>query len=642
MDNTTCMMPPSVSSPVNSSPPGDAPGPQSSSSVHRRKFSASKSKQREEFFTKYSPLSSKDLFSKSHQNHQKPSRSRSNPAFFLDPTGTKTYNWLLVVGVAVVYFTWSIIARISFPGVEKIWYVWWLLDFLCGIIYVTDVMIQSRTSYLKDGILEDDTDNMMNRYTQSWQFYIDVISAIPMDWIYILMKLSCPPLYLHLPKLLKLYRLKSVFDRTESRSHFPNVSRVVFLLHNMVAIIHWNACIYYSLSQWIGFGSDSWVYPAWNTTESAHWGEVSRQYIYSLYWSTLTLTTIGDLPHPQTNVEYIFVIFDYLIGILMFATLVGNVGNIIANTQKNKAKFQTKMDNIKVYMKKTSVPEHLREKVIKWFDYLWTHGHPVDDQHVLNTLPDKLKAEIGIYVHFETLKKVDFFSVCEPGLLWELVVRLRTQVYSPGEYVCRKGDVGREMYIVNIGKLEVMAQEDGLVLKEMIHGEYFGEISVLNLGTGKSHRRRTAFVRSVGFSTLLCLSQSDLLDVLKDYPETMETLIAKGMKRLSQDVSIKENSYHDNDDEIKAEGSSLDLLPERRFSTSSTTSNISDYSTTLQAQTVSDRVSHLHTRMNHIEELLTQVLQEVKASHNYKVPNSDEPPPTASSKLYSIKKKKKK
>lgn len=640
MDSTTCMMPPSVSSPVNS-PPGDAPGPQSHSTsskqspvaVHK---SASKSKQREEFFTKYSPLSSKDLFSKSIEKYQKPSRSRSNPAFFLDPTGTKTYNWLLVVGVAVVYFTWSIIARISFSGVEQFWYVWWLLDFLCGIIYVIDVMIQSRTSYLKDGILEDDTDNMMNRYTQSWQFYVDVISAIPMDWIYMLMKLSYPPLYLHLPKLLKLYRLKKCFDRTESRSHFPNVSRFVFLLHNMVVIIHWNACIYYSLSQWIGFGSDSWVYPAWNTTESAQWGEVSRQYIYSLYWSTLTLTTIGDLPHPQTNVEYIFVIFDFLIGILMFATIVGNVGNIIANTQKNKAKFQTKMDNVKVYMKKTSVPEHLREKVIKWFDYLWTHGHPVDDQHVLNTLPDKLKAEIGIYVHFETLKKVDFFSVCEPGLLWELVVRLRTQVYSPGEYVCRKGDVGREMYIVNIGKLEVMAQEDGMVLKEMIHGEYFGEISVLNLGTGKSHRRRTAFVRSVGFSTLLCLSQSDLLDVLKDYPETMEMLTAMGKKRLSQDVLIKENSYHDYDDEIKAEGSSFeeDLLPEhkRRISTSSTTS---DYSTTLQAQTIADRVSDLHTRMDHFEELLTQVLQEVKTLHSYKVPNA-EPPPTTSSKLYSI------
>lgn len=634
-----------ISKPI---PVKDPPSPSSSCSVslkqslasgHRRKLSASKFKQREDFFKKFSPLSSKDLFSKSNQSNVCPKQS-SEILFFLDPNGTKAYNWSLVVAVAVVYFTWSIVARISFAGIETVWYVWLLLDFLFGLIYVIDVLIQSRTSYLKDGILEAEIDQIMNRYTQSWQFYVDIISAIPFNWIYIL-RLSYPPLYLHLPKLLKFYRLKQFFVRTESRSHFPNISRVIFLLHNMVMIIHWNACIYFTLSQQIGFGSDSWVYPAWNTTESAEWGDVSRQYIYSLYWSTLTLTTIGELPQPQTNTEYMFVICDYLIGILMFATLVGNVGNIITNTQKSKAKFQTKMDNIKVYMKKTNVPEHLREKVIKWFDYLWTHGHPVNDQDVLNTLPEKLKAEIGIYVHFETLKKVDFFSACEQGLLWELVVRLRTQVYSPGEYVCRKGDVGREMYIVNSGKLVVMAEEDGTVLREMKDGEYFGEISVLNLGTGKGHRRRTAFVRSVGFSTLLCLSQSDLLDVLKDYPETMHMLLKKGKKRLSRDISessllTNEDSSHDSDHETELE--ERPLIIKRRNSSSSTIST-SDLSPTLHTETIADRVSDLHTRMDKMEEMLSQVLHEVKAkascNSQIQMPN-DTPTPTISSKLYSI------
>lgn len=122
---------------------------------------------------------------------------------------------------------------------------------------------------------------------------------------------------------------------------------------------------------------------------------------------------------------------------------------------------------------------------------------------------------------------MDFFKDCEQGLLWEIVLRLRSQVYSPSEYVCRKGDVGREMYIVNSGKLEVLDNEHGPILKELLHGDYFGEISVLNLGLGNSNRRRTAFVRSVGYTALLCLSQADLLDVLNDYPETKRMLIKK-------------------------------------------------------------------------------------------------------------------
>lgn len=30
---------------------------------------------------------------------------------------------------------------------------------------------------------------------------------------------------------------------------------------------------------------------------------LTRKYLGSLYWSTLTLTTIGDLPTPETNAE---------------------------------------------------------------------------------------------------------------------------------------------------------------------------------------------------------------------------------------------------------------------------------------------------------------------------------------------------
>ena len=144
----------------------------------------------------------------------------------------------------------------------------------------------------------------------------------------------------------------------------------------------------------------------------------------------------------------------------------------------------------------------------------------------------KLKAEIGLHAHFETLKKVDFFRKCEQGLLWEVVLRLRKEVYSPGEFVCRKGDIGRDMYIVNSGKLEVLEVEGGMPLKQLAHGEYFGEICVLNLGLGKSHRRCTAFVRSVGYTSLLSLTQADLLEVLNDYPQTKNTLVENSKIKL--------------------------------------------------------------------------------------------------------------
>lgn len=80
--------------------------------------------------------------------------------------------------------------------------------------------------------------------------------------------------------------------------------------------------------------------------------------------------------------------------------------------------------------------------MIKWFDYLWSNKQSLDEESVLNILPDKLKAEIAMHVHLETLKKVKLFQDCESGLLEQLVLKLRLQVFSPGDYICRKGDVG--------------------------------------------------------------------------------------------------------------------------------------------------------------------------------------------------------
>lgn len=54
----------------------------------------------------------------------------------------------------------------------------------------------------------------------------------------------------------------------------------------------------------------------------------------------------------------------------------------------------------------------------------------LDEDRVLAALPDKLKAEIAIHVHLDTLRRVRIFQDCEPGLLEELVLKLRLQVSS--------------------------------------------------------------------------------------------------------------------------------------------------------------------------------------------------------------------
>lgn len=99
---------------------------------------------------------------------------------------------------------------------------------------------------------------------------------------------------------------------------------------------------------------------------------LARRYIYSFYWSTLILTTIGEVPPPQQNIEFLFVTIDLMCGVLIFATIVGNVGSMISNMSVERTEFQTKMDGIKQYMELRKVSKALESRVIKWFDYVST------------------------------------------------------------------------------------------------------------------------------------------------------------------------------------------------------------------------------------------------------------------------------
>lgn len=90
-------------------------------------------------------------------------------------------------------------------------------------------------------------------------------------------------------------------------------------------------------------------------------------------------------------------------------------------------------------MRMRRVPNHLQVKVIKWFDYLWLTQKCSDEERAVSCLPDKLKAEIAINVHLDTLKRVEIFQNTEAGFLCELVLRLRPVLFSPGDYICRKG-----------------------------------------------------------------------------------------------------------------------------------------------------------------------------------------------------------
>lgn len=463
------------------------------------------------------------------------------------------------------------------------------------------MLANSRTGYLEQGILVRDTRKLANHYLSSYKFKLDLISIFPTDLAYLKLAQKCLPnrvpcaIIVRLNRLFRFHRLAQFFDRTESATNFPFAFRISKLIFYILVLIHWNACIYFAISYAIGFGSDRWVYQpstmsemnkkategtivsrelvhSWqprsamldtesnqpklansnslidDETNLAPYSDTKmlndtlvHQYIFCFYWSTLTLTTIGEVPMPDRDEEYLFVVIDFLIGLLIFATIVGNIGSMITNMNAARAEFQHKMDSVKQWMKFRRVNKELEDRIIKWFDYLWDNRQTLDEDAVTAILPDRLKAETAIYVHLETLKRVQLFQDCEPDLLVQLVLKLKLQVFSPGDFICRVGDVGKEMYIVKRGEVNVLSEDCQTVYGKLTDGSVFGELSILNISGVKTGNRRTANVRSVGYSDLFALSKQDLWQVLEDYPDAKTKLVDRGKEILRKDGLLIED-----------------------------------------------------------------------------------------------------
>ncbi|XP_065160015.1 cyclic nucleotide-gated cation channel subunit A [Atheta coriaria] len=469
-----------------------------------------------------------------------------NRRIVVDPALPAHYKWLMVVSLAVLYNVIFVLGRAVFWELNNASQpLWWTLDYVCDVVYIADTLVRAHEGYLEQGLLVTDQHKLRMHYFQSKKWRLDILSLLPTDVVYFWWSpyqckniVPCPVL-VRLNRLFRLPRLLEWFDRTETDTNYPNVFRICKVVLAILVLIHWNACLYFAISYAIGFGTDNWVY---NNTGSKN-ATLARQYIYSFYWSTLTLTTIGETPVPENDAEYLFVVADFLAGVLIFATIVGNIGSMISNMNVARVDFQNRMDGVKQYMAFRKVGRELEARVIRWFAYTWAESGALDEERVLSALPDKLKAEIAIRVHLDTLRKVQIFQDCEPGLLEALVLKLRLQVFSPGDYICRKGDVGKEMYIVKRGRLQVVADNGETIFATLGAGSVFGEVSVLDIVGNRTGNRRTANVRSLGYSDLFCLAKDDLLLALADYPEARATLTERGCQLLRKDGLLDEDAF---------------------------------------------------------------------------------------------------
>lgn len=272
-----------------------------------------------------------------------------------------------------------------------------------------------------------------------------------------------------------LYLLKARYGK------FGNAIRIGKLVHGLLIIVHGIACGYNAISQGLDYGTDVWVVSAEIGAKST--GAV---YLYCIYWSAASLTGLVDYAAtPQTTGQEVFSLVIIALGIFVIATVIADVGSLVANLNANAQVFRNKMDLLNMFMTNRRIPIELRHRIQMYYDHLWSKQQGLDDTEILKELPTHLQTSVARYLNSDIISSVPFFQESVPGFISSICIHLKSQVYVPDEAIFQAGDVGREMFFIKKGRVRVVSRE-GKILTHLSDGQYFGEIALLMGG------RRTA------------------------------------------------------------------------------------------------------------------------------------------------------
>lgn len=416
--------------------------------------------------------------------------------------------WNVLVAVATSYIAVVIPAHIvmdvnvSFPILEY-------LQWMCSLIFITDVFvqIQKRRKYATRTLIDDSDD--LKTYYKTW-FIVDVIAALP---LYMFINLFVFQLILMI-KLLKILHMMKKLKYILIQ--WSNALTIIYFFFWFMLLTHWVSCV--------------WILLTGMPVEQT----VITTYIKALYWSTTTLATVGygDIV-PKTDLQMIYAIFVEILGVSIYAFLIGNIAGIMSKKDPAKAQFVENIEKLNVLLHYRQIPVVLQEKIRDYYIYLWRKKLGFNESSFLHGLPENLKMEVAVYLKQDVIEKIPLFKDASFDFIKETALQLKPVVLTPGDYLFKAGDIGEEMYFVISGELSTLDKEETKVVFTLKEGDFFGEIALF------LNKPRTATIKANTYCDLYKLRKKEFDIVIHKFPEITE--------KIKEKIAIREQRYsHDN------------------------------------------------------------------------------------------------
>jgi CRP/FNR family transcriptional regulator, cyclic AMP receptor protein len=136
------------------------------------------------------------------------------------------------------------------------------------------------------------------------------------------------------------------------------------------------------------------------------------------------------------------------------------------------------------------------------------------------------------------ISTIHIFAGLDEAVVDLLAEACRELHVAAGETVVEQGAVAREMFVIARGRVEVIQHAgtpDKVVLAKLGHGEFFGEMCILDC------MPRAATVRALEPTALYSLKNADLLQIFRRWPDQYGIL----MLNISRDLCRRLRQVHD-------------------------------------------------------------------------------------------------
>ncbi|KAL4484468.1 hypothetical protein ABPG74_019645 [Tetrahymena malaccensis] len=374
--------------------------------------------------------------------------------------------------------------------------------------------------------------------------------------------------FLLLPIILRHDDLNLIIKKMKNKfllqKKTQNAIELVNLIKNIFLLSHLFACIWIlaakisedipSYIQKQVKSSDTPTYSTWINLMNIEGETWDVQYLYSYYFITVTMTTVGygDV-RPTNPLEVGVCSFLMMICCFMFGFTINSIGEIFQNFFIKEKNILQKRSVIADYMNRKEISTSTQKSIFEYLEYYWREEmdeNIEETNKILNQLSNNLNQELLLESNKLILQNN---KILKENFSQELLIKclpyVQEQNCTPGEIIIddRIGNSECYIYFVQQGELEVFyynqsknnqkfKQSESNVIKRLIKGNNFGQISFF------SGQKNSLSVKSVNFSTLLKLKRSDFIQVLKHYQQEYETfcmikdrIIFSGFKTQLQD-----------------------------------------------------------------------------------------------------------